>query len=596
MKRKYLPYLYTRITDGFWADKQKLIREVTLDAVYDRFYETGRIGAFEMNYKEGEPNRPHYFWDSDVAKWMESVAYLTAKERMPEEEERVDRLVDLIESGRLDNGYFNIYFEQLAPDMIFKDRDCHELYCAGHLLEAAVEYYKATGKDKFLRLMKDYMRHIKQVFVLDDSAAFSSSGHEEIELALIKLYDLTGEREWLDLSLHFVNMRGCGTKPGKDSAHSDYNQDHLPVRGQFTAEGHAVRACYLYCAMADLALRCSDVELKTACQKLFDNMIRRKMYITGGIGSTADGERFEDDFVLPNDTAYAETCAALSLALFSRRMSLLEPDAKYADTAERVIYNGFLSGLSLDGRSFFYENAQEINLKERKKHEGVHYPITERVEIFGCSCCPPNITRFIPSVADFLYTYACDKYNEIKVVYVNQYMNCISRFDGFEITQKTNYPFDGKISITATKDLLLALRIPGWCDEYRIRVNGKRVTANNEKGYAMIISEADDVIELDLLIKPKLNYADPRVEADKGLSAVSYGPFIMCAESVDNPYLNESVIIDGKMQIVPGKFGLPAVTVPATPQPLYMIPYHAFANRGECDMKIWIKYDIKKPI
>ena len=584
MKKQYLSYVKTEITGGFWAEKQKLVRNVTLDAVYDRFSDTGRIGAFEMNYKEGDPDRPHYFWDSDVAKWMESVAYLTAKEKMPKQEARVDHLVDLIERGRLENGYFNIYFQQLAPDMIFRDRDCHELYCAGHLLEAAVEYCKATGKDKFLHFMTDYMRYIKQVFVTEDSAAFSSSGHEEIELALVKLYDLTKDKEWLDLSLHFVNMRGCGNKPGKDSAHSDYNQDHLPVRQQFTAEGHAVRACYLYCAMADLALRCDDKELKEACKKLFDNITGRKMYITGGIGSTAAGERFEGDFILPNDTAYAETCAALALALFARRMSLLDADGKYAEIAEKVIYNGFLSGLSLDGRSFFYENAQEINLEERKKHGGVHYPITERVEIFGCSCCPPNVTRFIPSIADFLYTYCGDK-----VVYVNQYMDSVSHFDGFDIRQKTNYPFDGKVRLTATKDLLIALRIPAWCDEYGIRVNGKRVTADNDRGYVTIISSANDEIELDMDMKPKLNYADPRVEADRGKAAVSYGPFIMCAEGIDNPYLNESVIKDGEIQAIPGKFGLPAVIVPADPQPLYMIPYHAFANRGETDMRIWIK-------
>ena len=583
MKMKYLPYIKTEITGGFWAEKQKLIQKTTLDAVYDRFFDTGRIGAFEMNYKEGEPNRPHYFWDSDVAKWMESVAYLTAKEKMPEEEARVDHLVDCIERGRLENGYFNIYFQQLAPDKIFTDRDCHELYCTGHLLEAAVEYYKATGKNKFLSLMTDYMRYIKQVFVTEDSASFSSSGHEEIELALIKLYDLTGDKEWLDLSLHFINMRGRGTKPGKDSAHSNYNQDHLPVREQFTAEGHAVRACYLYCAMADLALRCDDKGLKAACQRLFDNITQRKMYITGGIGSTADGERFEEDFKLPNDTAYAETCAALSLALFARRMSLLDIGSKYADIAEKVIYNGFLSGLSLDGKSFFYENAQEINLAERKKHEGVHYPITERVEIFGCSCCPPNITRFIPSIADFLYTY------DNNTVYVNQYMDSVSHFDGFDIKQKTGYPFDGKIEISATSEIRLALRIPAWCDEYSIYLNGKTVKCDVIKGYAYIDVLSNDTVLLYLLMIPKLNYADERVEADKGKAAVSYGPFIMCAEGIDNPHLMQSLIKDGEMQVVQGKFGLPAVIVPADPQPLYMIPYHAFANRGETDMKIWIK-------
>ena len=583
MKNRYLPYDKTDIRRGFWADKQKLIRDVTLDAVYDRFSDTGRIGAFEMNYKEGDPNRPHYFWDSDVAKWMESVAYLTAKEKMPGEEARVDHLVDCIERGRLKNGYFNIYFEQLAPDMIFKDRDCHELYCAGHLLEAAVEYYKATGKRKFLDLMTEYSGHIKKVFVDEDSAAFSSSGHEEIELALVKLYDLTGDKKWLDLSLHFVNMRGRGTKPGKDSAHSDYNQDHLPVRQQFTAEGHAVRACYLYCAMADLAHRLDDEGLKTACERLFDNIVERKMYITGAIGSTAAGERFEGDFNLPNDTAYAETCAALSLALFARRMSLLSDDAKYADIAEKVIYNGFLSGLSLDGRSFFYENAQEIDLEARKKRPDTHFPITERVEVFGCSCCPPNVTRFIPSVADFLYAY-----ND-RVVFVNQYMDSVSHFDGFDIEQKTDYPSDGEINISSTADVRLALRVPSWCGRYAVYINGVAVNTAKVKGYVYINVKKGDRIRLTLDMTPEYNYSDPRVKTNEGLSAVSYGPFIMCAEGIDNPHLNEATLTGGDIKVTQGKFGLPAVLVPADPQPLYMIPYHAFANRGETDMKIWLK-------
>ena len=583
MKNKYLPFDKIDLQGGFWGKKQELIRSVTLDAVYDRFSDTGRIGAFEMNYKEGDPNRPHFFWDSDVAKWMESVAYLTEKEKMPGEEARVDHLVDCIERGRLDNGYFNIYFEQLDPDMIFKNRDWHELYCAGHLLEAAIAYYKATGKKKFLSLMTDYMELIEKVFVKENSAGFSSPGHEELELALVKLYDLTGDKRWLDLSMHFVNMRGNGTKPGSDSAHSDYNQDHLPVREQFTAEGHAVRACYLYSAMADLALRCDDAGLKTACERLFDNISERKMYITGAIGSTAAGERFEGDFVLPNDTAYAETCAALALALFARRMSLMYDDAKYADTAEKVIYNGFLAGLSLDGRSFFYENAQEINLAERKKRPDTHFPITGRVEVFGCSCCPPNVTRFIPSIADFIYAYNDD------TVFVNQYMNSTAHFDGFDIEQETDYPFDGDIRISVTADKRIALRIPAWCDEYAVYVNGRAVNEAKVKGYVYLNAKKGDDIRLSLDMTPKFNYADPRVEADKGLCAVSYGPFIMCAEGIDNPHLNEAVITGGEIKASEGKFGLPAVIVPASPAPLYMIPYHAFANRGECDMKIWVK-------
>lgn len=579
---KYLPFDKVDLTGGFWADKIRLVRDVTLDSVYDRFSESGRIGAFQLNYKQGEPNSPHFFWDSDVAKWMESVAYLTAKERMPEEEARVDALVDCIERGRLKNGYFNIYFQQIAKDMIFKDRDCHELYCAGHLLEAAIAYDKATGKSKFLSLMKDYMRYIKQVFMDEDSAGFSSPGHEEIELALVKLYDYTGEKEWLDLSMHFVNMRGKGRKEGKDSLHSNQTQDHLPVREQLTAWGHAVRACYLYCAMADLADRCKDRELKHACKCLFDNITKRKMYITGAIGSSSAGETFWEDYDLPNEIAYGETCAALSLALFARRMACLDSDSKYADTAERVIYNGFLSGLSIDGGSFFYENAQEIDLQNRKNHPELHYPITERVKLFWCSCCPPNVTRFIPSVGDFVYRYDKNK------IYVEQYMQSKADVNGVTVKQKTNYPFGGKIKLTVSKKALLALRIPGWCDEYALYRNGEKTVCEKKRGYVEIQADKGDDITLELEIKPKYNYADKRVKDDIGKAAVSYGPFIMCAEGVDNPHLSQATLKEGKIKVGKGPFGLPCLTVPADPAPLTMIPYHAFANRGETDMKIWI--------
>lgn len=581
-----------RIRKGFWADKKELIRKVTVDSVYDRFYETGRVTAFEMNYKPGDPQPPHYFWDSDMAKWIESVAYLTSEEPMPEEEARVDHLVDCIERGRIKEGkykdYFNIYFEQIDPDHIFADRDCHELYCAGHLLEAAIAYEKATYKGKMLSLMKDYMRLIKRIFMDENSAGFSSPGHEEIELALVKLYDHTKEEEWLDLAKYFLSRRGTGEKPGKDSIHSNYNQDHLPVYEQLTAWGHAVRACYLYCAMADVAKRANDGMLAFACESLFDNITQRKMYITGAIGSIAYGEKFGKDFYLPNDTAYAETCAALALALFARRMACLYSDSKYADTVERIIYNGFLSGLSIDGTSFFYENAQEIDLENRKTRPGVHFPITERVKVFGCSCCPPNVTRFIASIGDFLYRY------DENGIFVEQFMDSEADVNGVKVTQSTDYPFDGKVRFTVSDGVTLNVRVPGWCEEYALYKNGRAVNAAPVKGYLRVEAGPGDEILFDMEMTPKLNFADPRVEADRGLCAVSYGPFVMCAEGVDNPHLDEAEITGGKIKVVGGPFGLPAVTVPASPEPLFMIPYHAFANRGETDMKIWIRNGIKE--
>ncbi len=580
MKSKHVSFENVDITGGFYREKQKLNKDVTLGAVYDRFAETGRIGAFEMDYKEGEPNRPHYFWDSDVAKWIESAAYILQKQRDPDLEAKIDHLVDCIEKNRADDGYFNIYFQLFCPEKRFTDRDCHELYCAGHLLEAAIAYEKATGKGKFLSLMKDYMELIDRTFRVENSAGFSSPGHEEIELALVKLYDCTGEKKWLDLAEYFVEMRGRGQKPGKDSLHSTYTQDHLPVREQLTAEGHAVRACYFYCAVADLAKRTGDEGLKKAANRLFDNITERKMYLTGSVGSTCAGEAFEGDFVLPLDTAYAETCAALALALFARRMSELEDDAKYADTVERVIYNGFLSGLSLDGRSFFYENAQKIDLKNRK--EGVHYPITERLAVFGCSCCPPNVTRFIASIGDFMYNYSEN------TVFVNQYMQSRAEINGAVIEQITDYPYNGKITLRVTGRINdLALRIPSWCKSFACDKDGRL-----ERGYYHLCAVENCEIALGLETKPEYRTADPRNEYCKGKAAVTYGPFVLCAEGVDNGGdLDGIKLTKEKADVTFTGFAGLTVSVPALkngmPYELKMIPYYAFANRGTTDMSVW---------
>lgn len=609
MATKNLTYDKIDITGGFWQEKQTLIRETTIWNVYKRFSDTGRFGAFRMDWKEGMPNRPHYFWDSDVAKWLESVAYLTKKKREPELEKIVDDIVDDIERGRLENGYFNIYFELFEPENIFKKRGCHELYCAGHLIEAAIAYDEATGKRKFLGLMEDYARLIKKVFMDEQSAAFDSPGHEEIELALVKLYDYTKNRDWLDLALFFINSRGSQAKlPEGDSYHrGTHIQDHLPVREQFTAEGHAVRACYLYCAMADLALRENDEGLRNACDKLFRNITGRKMYITGGIGSTSNCEEFEEDFRLPNDTAYCETCAALALALFARRLEKIDADARYADTVERIIYNGFLSGLSLDGKSFFYENAQEIDLEKRKivrgalhENRNTHFPITQRVEVFGCSCCPPNVTRFISSIGDFVYNY------DDETVYVNQYMDSTADIDGLKIVQKTNYPYDGRVALTITGgNRRMALRIPSWCRMWTLTLNGKVVTAEPVKGYVFVDMADGDETLLDMRLDVKVVHADPRVAADRGMRAVTYGPFVMCIEGVDNGGSLTDVKLVGNTGTVgfDESLGLPCVYFPAVrgeTDGLYsdtvrstrftakMIPYFAFANRGECDMRIWV--------
>ena len=589
-----------KITGGFWKQKQDLVRDVTVHAVYDRFKDTGRFEAFKGDTSRFEP---HIFWDSDVAKWMEGVAYLTMEKREPELEAIVDELVDDIERMQDENGYFNIFYTVMEPQNRFKYRGCHELYCAGHLMEAAVAYYQATGKRKFIDLMCKYADYIEKRFVKDKDTDFVTPGHEEIELALVRLAECTGVMRYLELAKFFIDKRGIQLEDGvADWSAQMYCQSHLPVREQTTAEGHAVRAVYLYCAMADLALKYGDNELKKACEKIFDNIAEKRMYITGGIGSSHEGEAFTVDYDLPNEVSYTESCAALGLALFANRMLLLEPDSKYADVVERAIYNGFMSSISLDGKSFYYTNPLEIipahhTRDASVKGESMWLPQMTRQEVFSCSCCPPNIVRFIPSIANLMYTRDED------TIYVHQYMDSTAdiEIDGkkIQIIQKTAYPVDGKISISVIgADVNVAIRIPGWCDSYKGEVR---------KGYAYFELKENSPVELDFTMKPELIEADPRVLDNCGKYAVQRGPVVYCMEGVDNGEAIRDIRLDSNSEFILGgvdDFGVPTIKVKAYRREksptLYrkktdklieteaiLIPYYAFANRGVTEMQVW---------
>lgn len=588
------------ITGGFWKEKENLNKNVTIGAVYDRFNESGRVEAFKFNWKPGMDHQPHIFWDSDIAKWLESAAYALSRDENPELEAKVEEIIDDIIEHQGDDGYFNIYYTVVEPGKRWTDRNCHELYCAGHLMEAAVAYYNATGRDRFLKAMEKYADYIAQVFTVEHSAAFSTPGHEEIELALYKMFKLTGKTKFFDLMKYFLETRGL---PGEQSPFNPKQvQAHLHIRDQHVALGHSVRAMYLYSGMADYAAETGDKEVLAACRDLFEDVTNRKMYITGGIGSTNIGEAFTIPYDLPNAHAYTETCASLGLMFFANRMLKAdrERSSKYADAVELEMYNGALSGLSLDGDKFFYENPLEIDVDARNRltatDGGERWPISQRVKIFGCSCCPPNITRVLASLGEYFYAYdECDG-----IMYVNQFGESEYEDGEVKVSQKTCYPFDGKVEITST--VPVKVRIPGWC---------RKFTADSaycmQNGYACF---GAGTVCVEFEIKPELVSAHPYVVNDLGKAALRRGPVIYCAEGVDNGRVQrlafDSAAI-GSAVLENDPSGLPAITVDGfeyvdrkelyapigqefRSRKIRLIPYYSFANRGETDMLVFMPY------
>ena len=579
---------------GYWFEKEKLNREVTIGAVYDQFAKSGRIKAFDFDWTEGTEGKPHIFWDSDVAKWMEGAAYILAKSPDAVLEARLDTLIEKIRQHQCADGYFNIYYTVVEPNGRFTDRSRHELYCAGHLIEAAIAC-DLIGKPVLLECMKKYVDYIYRVFVEERTAAFATPGHEEIELALLRLYRHTGGRRYLELAAHFINTRGTSGDFPKNEA---YNQSHLPVREQREAVGHAVRAVYLYTGMAMLARETGDTELLSACRALFDDITGRKMYVSGGIGSTRIGEAFTNAYDLPNDTSYAETCASIAMMFFCRAMLENEDDARYADVIEREVYNGVLSGLSLDGRRFFYENALEINLNEHfiGDRGKPRFPITQRPEIFGCSCCPPNINRLLPSLGGYIFGRGEG------VLYINQYTSASLADGGISCAVKTDYPNEGRISVTVSGVGTVALRIPGWCDLFSLNKE-----YDMRSGYAYVKVDGEP-IELGLSLTPRAVFASSDVARDAYRLCVMRGPVLYCAEGIDNAYglhrysiapgfnyceCRSSVAsglmeLDVDAQVLVCEGDLYTSRAPSKDSAiLHMIPYNAFANRGETDMRVW---------
>ena len=586
-----------KVTGGFWAKEQKLIRDVTMQKVYQRFAD--RVQALKCI-----PGRDvHFFWDSDVAKWMEAAAYILADHPDDVLMAQMEEMIDDILANQMEDGYFNSYYIITDHTLRFTERGNHELYCAGHLIEAAVAYYQATGRDRFLRAMCRYADLIEKIFVTERSAKFLTPGHEEIELALVRLWEVTGEPRYLALSEFFLNKRGT-EEDGASPAAADI-QAHQPVREQREAVGHAVRAAYLYAAMADIAHLDHDEAMKSACLSLFHDIVSSKMYITGSTGTIYIYEGFTYPYDLPNARAYAETCSALALALFARRMSLLDADAIYGDVVERILYNGFLSGISLDGCKFYYSNPQEMDLKQQTRRSEFH-PAPGRVELFSCSCCPPNVVRFISSVADFLFTTD----DASRTVYIWQYMTAEGNFSmagqDVHLKMQADFPYDGRVTLQYHgPDATLALRAPAWCSSAREKAD--------EKGFLRFDVTDGAELSINFEMIPRLNTCDPRAAEDCGRAALTCGPLVYCLEGIDNGENLRDIIVDGSAITDGGEIlpGVPSLLAPAyRREPAYyqegalyrgtdvpyktftarFIPYFALENRGDTDMLIWVDY------
>jgi len=588
-KLSAVPFTEVKVQDRFWAPRLKTNREASLPHNFQWCQQTGRFSNFAKaaGLQEGK-FEGIYFNDSDVYKVLEGAAYSLADKPDPKLEKMVDDVLAKIAAAQQKNGYLNTYYTLVEPDKKWTNcRVRHELYCAGHMFEGAVAHYRATGKRTFLDVAIKFADRIDEIFGPDKR--HDVPGHEEIELALVKLYQVTGEERYLNLAKFFLDIRGDASKR---KIYGPYCQDHIPVRKQSEIVGHAVRAMYLFSGVADVAAYTGDKEMIAAMDRLWEDVVLRKMHVTGGVGARHGGESFGDAYELPNDSAYCETCAAIGLVLWAHRLNLMHADAHYADVLERATYNGVLSGIALDGKKFFYVNP----LASSGKHH--------RQPFYGCACCPSNVVRFVPSVPG--YVYATGDHG----IYVNLYVAGEAKIPlgeaAVRIKQETQYPWDGKVKLTIEPakpaDFTIRLRIPQWCDNAKIRVNGEAVEhLDMEKGYARIARswESGDVIELDLPMEIQRIEAHPKVKADVGRVAVQRGPIVYCFEAVDNPNGAKNIMLakDPKFKAQHRDDLLGGVTVitgaDRTGRTVTAVPYHVWDHRKAGEMIVWVRQDGK---
>ncbi len=638
-KLNSVPLKNVQIKDGFWNRYIDLVKDVIIPYQWDMLNDAIPDAAKSYcihNFKvaagdiQGE-RQGMVFQDSDVGKWLEAVAYTVDKKRDPDLEAVADAAIDLIGRAQEPDGYLNTYFTVIAPEQKWKDLcEGHELYTAGHLIEAAVAYYEATGKDKLLQIMSRFADVICDKFGPGEEQLHGYPGHQEIELALVKLYRVTGKKEYLDTAKYFIDRRGVGEnyflweekQPGFQRIFPEfvnydpkYSQSHVPVREQDTAEGHAVRAVYMYCAMADLAYEYQDDTLLKACEKLWNNIVGKRMYITGSIGSSGILERFTTDYDLPNDTNYSETCATIGLALFGKRMAEITRDGKYVDVVEKALYNTLLSGIAMDGKSFFYVNPLEVWPENCLPRTAMEHIKPVRQKWFGVACCPPNIARTLASMGQYMYS-TCEN-----TLYVNLYIaneTAAELANGtMNVALESRYPDDGCMKFTvkqAGAGSKVAFRIPGYVKEFSVLKNGQAVdTSSVEKGYLYVDAASGDVFELNFQIPARFVRANTHVRADAGKVALVKGPLVYCLEEQDNGKDLASIYVDTHQSVeetyeedllggittlrFAGKKLKDSqgdalyVEEPAVLEDVSVkaVPYFAWCNRTPGEMLVWMK-------
>jgi hypothetical protein len=623
-----VPFADVRISGPFWRERLETVLTRSIPSQHAKLEEVGILGSLKLPKpvppltiaRNAHNFTMQVFWDSDVGKWIEAASYALSHRRDGAIEAKIDAIVDDLAKAQSPDGYLNCWYNEREPDKRWTNlRDNHELYNAGHLLEGAIAYFRATGRRRLLDVMERYVDHIAATFGVGTGQKRGYPGHQEIELALVKLYRLTGERRRLDLAAYFIDERGRqphyftqealarGDNPADYWAKTyEYNQSHIPVREQTKMVGHAVRGMYMASAMADLALELSDEKLTAACETLWREVTTAQIYVTAGLGPKESNEGFTEPYDLPNETAYAETCASVALVFWAQRMLHLDLDGRYADVMELALYNGALSGLSRDGTHYFYANPLESRGKP------------QRWAWHLCPCCTMNVSRLVASIGG----YAISTSSDGVAFHLYGGFETKASLGGVDVTLRESgaYPWSGDIRIAVepatSVSFDLKLRIPGWAKGASATVNGETTTLSPERGYATIHRRwsAGDVVTLTLPLPAERLHAHPSVRMDVGRVALRRGPLIYCVEEADNAggtvqalALPRSAQIEAKWRedLFDGAMTLEASAVRLTPgdaegalystapprersATLTALPYYLWANRQPGSMQVWI--------